>query len=201
VVSTFGAAVETTVVLLTWLWPVLQTHPQVAVRLYAEVDRVVGAERVRREHLPGLRYTRMVLDELLRLYPPGWLFPRKAVRADVIGGVRIKPGGTLLISPYLTQRLEPYWSGPLDFRPDRFAPGAAEQHHRYAYFPFGGGPHQCIGKHVFMVEAQLIVAAMLSRFRPRLASTGMPAPQVAASLRPATQVRMTLLPVDRKLAA
>ncbi|WP_415624398.1 cytochrome P450 [Phytohabitans flavus] len=201
VVTMFGAATETTGVLLTWLWPVLQAHPEVAGRLYAEVDQVVGSDRVRREHLAGLGYTRMVLDELLRLYPSGWLFPRTAVAGDVIGGVRLRPRATVLISPFLTQRLDAHWADPLEFRPDRFEPGVSGHVHRYAYFPFGGGPHQCIGKHVFLVEAQLIVAAMLSRFRPRLASQAMPGPQVAASLRPASEVRMTLLPVQRTLAA
>jgi enediyne biosynthesis protein E7 len=201
VVTMFVAATETTSVSLTWLWPVLEAHPQVAVRLYDEIDRLVGHRRVNSSHVPHLHYTRMVLDELLRLYPAGWILPRTAATADVIDGVEIKRGATLLVSPFLTQRMAAFWDRPLAFDPERFAPGRAEHRHRYAYFPFGGGPHQCIGKHVFLVEAQLIVAGILARFRPRMVSGLMPAPGVAGSLRPAGEVRMTLLPVQRTLAA
>lgn len=197
VVTMFGAATETTSVVLTWLWPILHAHPDVATRLYDEIDRVVGTDRVGRSHVAQLRYTRMVLDELLRLYPAGWLLPRTAVAADVVGGVLIKPGATVLISPYLTQRMEAFWDRPEVFDPERFSPQRAEHRHRYSYLPFGGGPHQCIGKHVFAVEAQLIVANMLARFRPRLCGSSMPVPQVAASLRPRERVQMTLLPVKR----
>jgi cytochrome P450 len=201
VVTMFGAATETTSVVLTWLWPVLDARPDVAARLYEEIDRVVGADRVGPAHVPRLRYTRMVLDELLRLYPAGWLFPRTAREPDVVGGVRIKRGGTVLISPYLTQRMPGFWDSPEVFDPERFAADRAEHRHRYAYFPFGGGPHQCIGRHVFTLEAQLIVATVLSRFRTTVSGTGMPTPQAAASLRPRQRVTMTLRPVERGLVA
>jgi cytochrome P450 len=200
VVAMIGAATETTAVVLTWLWPLLDAHPEMAARLDGEVAAVVGDGRVRREHVPRLRYTRMVLDELLRLYPPGWLFPRTAVATDVIGGVRIKAGSTVLISPFLTHRMPAFWDRPLEFDPERFAPEIAVHRHRYAYFPFGGGPHQCIGRHVFAAEAPLIVASILSRFRPHVTS-GQPRPQAAASLRTGAPVLMTLSPAERRMAA
>jgi len=200
-VAMFAATTETTINLLTWLWPHLDAHPDVADRLQDEVDRVVGTGRVQRSHLADLHYTKMVLDELLRLYPIGWLIPRRAIAADVVGGVRIEPGATIVLSPLITQRMEAFWERPEVFDPERFTAENARLRHRYAHFPFGGGPHQCLGMYLFQLEAQLIVATMVSRFRFRLHSPGVPAPRVAASLRPRDRVKMTLVPVQRSLAA
>lgn len=197
VVAMFATSTETTYGALTWLWTLLDANPTVADRLYAEIDQVIGDGPVRRPHLARLRYTKMVLDELLRLYPVAWLMPRTAVADDVIGGVRIPAGANLLISPYVTQRMARYWERPDAFDPERFTPERERQQHRYAHFPFGGGPHLCLGQHLFYLEAQLIVATILSRFRFRLRQSTIPAPQVAASLRPRERVELTLLPRDR----
>jgi cytochrome P450 len=193
-VAMFATATETTVGALTWLWPLLDAHPDVAVRLYDEIDRIVGREPVRPSHLPELIYTRQVIQELLRLYPVGWLFPRRAVRPANFDGVSIKSGDTILLSPFLTHRLESFWPDPLRFDPDRFAPGG-QRRHRYSYFPFGGGPHQCIGMHVFNIEAEMIIAGILSRFRPVSCSTVPFRPQIGPTLRPRRSVEVTLRPV------
>jgi cytochrome P450 len=197
----FAATTETTINLLTWLWPHLDAHPVVAQRLHEEIDRVVGDGPVRGEHLPQLHYTKMVLDELLRLYPIGWLIPRRAVNEDVIGGVRVEAGATIVISPLITQRMDIFWDQPEVFDPDRYTPENARGRHRYAHFPFGGGPHQCLGMHLFYLEAQLIIATMLPRYRFQLHTKGIPAPRVAASLRPRDRVRATVRRVQRPLAA
>ncbi len=191
-VAMFAATTETTINVLTWLWPHLDQRPDVADRLYAEIDRVVGDEPVRREHLRDLTYTRMVLDELLRMYPIGWIIPRRAVAADVIDGVRIEAGATMVTSPLITQRMAQFWERPDEFDPERFRPERVRGRHRYAHFPFGGGPHQCLGNHLFYLEAQLIVATMLSRYRFRLARPGVPGLRLAAALRPRERVELTL---------
>ncbi|MEU4569521.1 cytochrome P450 [Micromonospora sp. NPDC023956] len=191
-VAMFAATTETTINVLTWLWPHLDEHPEVADRLYEEINRVVGDEPVRREHLDELRYTRMVLDELLRLYPIGWLIPRRAVAADVIGGVEIEAGATVVASPLITQRMTAFWDRPDEFDPERFRPERIRARHRYAHFPFGGGPHQCLGMYLFYLEAQLIVATMLSRYRFRLRQPGVPGLRLAAALRPRRRVELTL---------
>jgi cytochrome P450 len=196
-VTIFVAGSETTAVALTWLWLVLHHHPDVAARLYAEVDQVVGADQPGRRHLPGLRYTRMVLQEILRMYPVGWIVPRIAAADDVIDGVRISAGSTVVVSPYLTHRIERIWPRPERFDPERFGPDAPDRH-SFAYIPFGGGPHVCLGSHFFTVEAQLIVACLLSRYRPTLASSPGVRPRPAASLRPAKRVDITLRPVDAR---
>ena len=193
-VSMVAVTTETSYVVLTWLWPVLANHPDVADRLYAEVDEVVGAGPVRAEQLPQLTYTQMVLNELLRLYPAGWIVPRRAVAADVLG-VRIRPGATVIISPYATQRMTAYWGEAAEsFDPERFAPGRAEaeKDRRRAYFPFGLGMHRCLGEHLFNVEALLIVATLVSKFRVTLTDRTVPTPRVAASLRPGRRVELTL---------
>ena len=195
-VSVYAAASETTATTLTWLWPMLDAHPDVAARLYDEIERVVGPGPALPSHVPKLRYTAMVLKEVMRLYPAGWLFPRMASGDDTIGGVRIKAGSMVLISPYATHRLESFWDGPLRFDPERFAPEAGHRRHRYAYFPFGGGPHQCIGQHLFSMDAPLMVAAIISRFRPELLSRGPFTPAPTALLRPRGTVELRLRPVE-----
>jgi len=192
-VAMFAATTETTINVLTWFWPHLEQRPDIADRLYAEIDRVVGGEPVRREHLPELTYTRMVLDELLRLYPIGWIIPRRAVAADEIDGVPIEAGATVVASPLVTQRMARFWDRPDEFDPERFRPEQVRARHRYAHFPFGGGPHQCLGMYLFYLEAQLILATMLSRYRFRLRRPGVPGLRLAAALRPRHRVELTLL--------
>ncbi|WP_347403642.1 cytochrome P450 [Solwaraspora sp. WMMD406] len=223
-VAMFATSTETTYGVLTWLWPILQAHPEVAARLYDEVDEVVGAGPVRGHHLTRLRYTRMVLDELLRLYPVAWLMPRTAVAADTIGGVGVEAGAHLLLSPYLTQRLSGVWPDPERFDPERFDPERTDPERtdqrpadtdpaggcpagsgpltsrpvrrpRYAHFPFGGGPHQCLGQHLFYLEGLLIVASIVSRFRISVPDGRVPRPRAGASLRTSHPVQVTLRPV------
>jgi cytochrome P450 len=194
-VSVYGAASESTAMTLTWLWPLLNSHPDVAAELYAEIDAVVGGGPVHPGHVPQLVYTRMVLQELLRLYPAGWIFPRMTVRDVELGGVTIKAGSQVLISPYATHRLPSLWPDPDRFDPRRFAaetlPRAARRP-KYAYFPFGGGPHQCLGQHLFFVEAPLLVASILSRFRFTVRSPGPFTAAPAASLRPKQTIMLEL---------
>jgi cytochrome P450 len=194
VVALFVAGTETTALALTWLWVVLDTHPAVADKLYAEITEVVGAAQPAREHLTGLRYTKQVLQEVERLYPAGWVIPRTVAVDDVIDGVPIKAGSTVLLSPYLTHRLPEHWDQPEEFRPERFAPGQADDRHRFAYFPFGGGGHVCLGSHFFTVEAQLILAAMIARYRPELVPGEPVRAQAAASLRPGRRIDVILRP-------
>ncbi|RGC67094.1 Epi-isozizaene 5-monooxygenase/(E)-beta-farnesene synthase [Micromonospora sp. MW-13] len=200
-VAMVAVTTETTINVLTWLWPHLERSPEVAARLQEEIDQVVGGDRVGPEHLPRLTYTRMVLDELIRLYPVAWLAPRQVVRPVSLGGVELEAGATLLVSPLITQRLERYWERPGVFDPDRFAPDRVRARHRYAFFPFGGGPHQCLGIHLFYLEAQLIVANVLSRYRLRMRGSRLPALQLAAALRAKDRVELDLRPAHPAAAA
>jgi cytochrome P450 len=189
IVSLFVAGTETTMTALTFLWGALDAHPDIARRLYDEIDQVVGSDRPRRVHLPKLVYTKMVLEELLRLYSVGWILPRVVVSDDVVGGVRIPAGSTVLVSPYLTHRLPDVWPDPGTFDPERFAPHREERRNRFAYLAFGAGPHRCVGSFFFTVEATLIVATILGRYRPVL-DAGRP----DAGRLPAAQPGLTLKP-------
>lgn len=189
----YGAASETTVSAMVWAMPILFNHPEVYAKLCAEVDEVVGSDPVSPDHLPQLVYTKQVIDELLRYMPVGWLFSRVALGEDVIDGVRIPKGADILISPYLTHRSPLFWDRPDEFDPERFAPGAPIPH-RYAYFPFGGGAHICIGNHLFATEALLLLAGLVSRFRITSVTPSDPTPVVGATLRPLERVMMTVRP-------
>jgi cytochrome P450 len=186
-VAMFAAGAETTSVALTWLWIALDTYPDVAAKVYAEIDAATPGEGASR-----LPYTRMVILELLRLYPVGWLIPRTAREPDSIDGVGIPSGATVLLSPLLTQRMDGVWEDPGVFEPERFLPERVERRHRFAYFPFGAGPHQCLGSHFFLVEAQLVAAAIASRYRPVLCTRLPVRGRAAVTMRPRGRVEMVL---------
>ncbi|GII75902.1 cytochrome P450 [Sphaerisporangium rufum] len=200
VADLYGVAAETTVTTITWMWPLLDRHPEVTARLRAEAEEVVGDGPLRAAHLADLTYTRMVLQEVMRLFPAGWLFPRMAARAETVREVAVEAGAQVLISPYVTHRLDEFWERPLDFDPERFAPGREERRHRYAYYPFGGGPHQCIGRHLFDTAAPLVVAAIMSRFKPVLRHPGPYVAAPAGTLRPRRKVELMLVPSMRALS-
>ncbi|MDF5752027.1 cytochrome P450 [Spongiactinospora sp. TRM90649] len=195
-VTMFAVGTETAIMALTWFWPALAGHPEVIAKLHEEVTRVTGGDRIRGSHLPDLVYTKMVMQEVLRLYPTGWVFVRTVVEPTVVGDVTLKAGRSVILSPYLTHRLESAFERPLVFDPERFTPERARLRHKFAYMPFGGGQHQCMGMHVFYQEAMLIIAGIMSRFRPALADPAPVTPEVAVTLRPAQQVRLTLTPFE-----
>ncbi|MFI0405432.1 cytochrome P450 [Actinomadura sp. 3N508] len=195
VVGLFVAATDTTVAVLTFLWGLLDLHPEVRARLLDEMDRVVGDGPPTFEHVADLTYTKMVLQEALRLYSVGWITPRIARTDDVIDGVRVKAGTTLVVSPYLTHRLPAVWPQPHVFDPERFAAGRSR--HRFAFMAFGGGPHQCSGRVFFFIEAPLILATLLSRYRPVLRSPHPVEPQAHLTLKPRGRVKIALEPVRR----
>lgn len=193
-VATFVGGTETTALTLTWMVTLIDSHPYVARQMQQEIDDVVGPGPVTGEHAGQLRYTRSIVEETLRLYPPGWLIPRLCKEDDVIGGVSIPSGATVLLSPYVTHRLPQLWDRPLDFDPDRFTPVAGGRRHRYAYFPFSGGPHRCLGNHLVLLEAPLIAAAIYSAYRPVLTDPKSVRPRAFLTLRPAKPVPVTLQP-------
>jgi cytochrome P450 len=111
----------------------------------------------------------MVVQEAMRLYPPAWIISRVAIEEDTIGGYSIPAGSLVDVSPYLMHRHPGFWEDPLKFEPERFSPERSKDRPSYAYFPFGGGPRMCIGRDFAMVEAQLILATIASRYSLQLA--------------------------------
>lgn len=134
----------------------------------------------------------MVVEESMRLYPPIWAIAREAAEEDEIGGYRIPARSTVLVSPFVTHRHPDFWERPEAFNPDRFAPEHVAQRPKGAYFPFLGGPHQCIGNEFAMLEMCLIVAMVLQRYDVELLPDQAIQPRASLTLRPSGPVRVTL---------
>ena len=188
VMTFIGAGHETTAVALAWTWYLLAKHPDVEGRVRAEVGEALAGRRPTFRDVPRLPYTKTVIEEVLRIYPPVYAVARDVVADDVIAGRRIPRGTTVIISPYITHHLPEIWPEPEKFDPDRFTPARSAGRPRFAWFPFLGGPHQCIGQDFAMTEATLIVAMVTQRFRLSLASRENVKFKPLMSLRPATGV-------------
>jgi len=156
---------ETVASALTWTWHLLAGTPDADSALSDEVRDVLGSRLPTAADLPRLVYTRAVFEEAMRLYPPAWVITRRARAADEISGYTVPRGALVVLSPYITQRHPDFWEHPERFEPERFLPAADDSRHRYAYFPFGGGPHLCIGNHFALVEATLMIATIARRYR------------------------------------
>ncbi len=192
-VGTFlGAGHETTAVTLAWVWYLLSKHPYVEGRVQAEVDSVLGGRTPTVEDIPHLPYTRLVIQETLRLYPPAWGMSRGIVSDDTIDGYPIPAGALMVLSPYVTHRHPAFWDNPEGFEPERFTPERSAERPRYAYFPFGGGPRQCIGNEFALMEAQLIIAMVVQRYRLQLVPGQHIEPDPIFTLRPSSGVQVTL---------
>jgi cytochrome P450 len=157
-------------------------------RLRTELDEVLGAGGDRRvpalEDLQGLPYTKLVVDETLRLYPPAWITNRQAIADDEILDHLIQAGAFVTLSPYVLHRHPDYWDHPEEFDPERFTPERSVGGLRFAYFPFCGGPRQRIGQIMALIEAQLVLATVLGRYRLRSVSDGPVEAEALATLRP-----------------
>ena len=118
-----------------------------------------------------LEYTRSVFLEALRLNPPVWIQSRAAVEDVKLGGFRIPKDATILLSAHVTHRLSEYWDDAERFDPNRFMNDLHRKHHRYAYYPFGGGGHRCLGEWFALMEGVLVIAAISQRFNIRYVDT------------------------------
>ena len=153
---------ETTATALFWALYLLALDPATQQEVAAEVRAGDGALEMER-----LKFTRAVIDETMRLYPPAFLIARAANGPDVIAGLRVKKNDIVLVSPWLLHRHEKLWHEPNAFIPSRFMPGAPPPD-RFAYLPFGVGARVCIGAHFALVEATLALAKIIGAFRIEL---------------------------------
>lgn len=185
---------ETTALGLTWTWILLAQHPEIDARLCQEVSEQVSGERVTLEDLARLSYTDAVFQEALRLYPPVWGFSRRAIKDDVISGYPIPAGARIMLSPYVTQHSSHYWTNAERFDPTRFLSERREEQDKFAHFPFGGGPRQCIGRSFALMEAHLVMASLASRYRWKLVDTEPIRPVAQGTLRPGRRVLAQLVP-------
>jgi cytochrome P450 len=193
VITIFMAGHETTAVTMTWVWYLLSQHPAEVAKLHEELDGVLGGRSPTVEDLPQLPYTRMVIEETMRVYPPApGITIREAKEPDEICGFKVQPGMQIMIAPWILHRHRSLWDEPERFDPTRFSKESTERRPRFAYLPFGGGPRVCIGATLAMTEATLILAVLAQRFHLRLKEGQNIQLQARITLRPKNKM-MTIL--------
>jgi cytochrome P450 len=195
VMTFFMAGHETTALALTWALYLLSQHPEARAQLYEEVRDVLGGLPATIDDVIRLPFTRSIVDETLRMYPPAYLQGRQALHDCTIGGHAMERGTTLLMSQWLIHHDPRFFDEPWSFRPERWLDGSlAKQLPRFAYFPFGGGQRQCIGNAFAQLEAVLILATLAQRVELELAPNQRIEPQALITLRPKYGLKMRTTP-------
>ena len=178
-VTLFAAGHETTSNALTWCWYLLSQHPHVEAQLHSELESrrmpkestaTGGLSRIVSDaDFARLPFTQQIVKETLRLYPPAWMLMGRELNTDArVGDYQFKRGTVFFISPYVMHRLPQFFENPTEFNPDRFTPENESGINRFAYIPFGAGPHVCIGNYFAQLEATLLLASIARHFRLEL---------------------------------
>ena len=192
----FLAGHETTANALTWTWWLLAQHPAMADRLYAEIAGVLGDRAATLDDVPALSFTRDVIAESMRLYPPAWVVGRRAVEDAPLGPWTAPKGSIVIASQWITHRDPRFWHEPAAFRPERWTNGETADLPKFAYFPFGGGTRVCIGEAFAWTELVLVLATIAQRWRFESPPGAAPlASQPSVTLRPAAAVPLVARPV------
>jgi len=191
-VTIFLAGHETTAIALAWTFYLLGLHPEAEARLAREIGAVLGDRPPQTADLARLPFLSHVVTESMRLYPPAYAFGREAVAACEIGGYPVPAGTTIFLSPWVVHRDQRWFDDPLAFRPERWENDLAKKLPRFAYLPFGGGPRMCIGNSFALMEAALVLASVVRRYRlaPRPGRSVQPFPSI--TLRPRDGTPMTV---------
>lgn len=174
------AGSETSATTMNWTWYAIAQYPDVAAQFYAEIDAASYKEAPSFEHIAELNYTRQIVEEALRIYPPVWLYSRKALGEDKLGEFNIPAGADIFISPYYLHRHQAFWPNPEKFDPTRFTDAAVKSRHKLAYIPFSAGPRRCIGDFFGTVEAQMHFGLMGRHFKMKY--LGPTPPQLAPEI-------------------
>ncbi|MCF8461699.1 MAG: cytochrome P450 [Flavobacteriales bacterium] len=192
VITIFLAGHETTAVALTWMMHCLEENPEVEEKLAQEERRVLNGRTPVLEDLRQLEYTRMVIDETLRLYPPAWIIGRHSMGDDQLGGYHIPVNTNCIIPVYYIHRDPKNWHEPLKFIPERFDKENSKGRHKFAYFPFGGGPRLCIGNNFALMEMQLIAPMLVRAFKLRKPKGFEFKKEPLITMRPSPHMKMVL---------
>jgi cytochrome P450 len=188
----FVAGTETTSNASAWTLYLLARHPEIAARVRAEIDSVVGDAPLTMDNVVRLSFLEKVVKESLRLYPPAWLIPREALRDYDLGGYRIERGSQLFLVSYLVHHNRHLYTDPECFNPDRWTDELQEKLPRFGYMPFGGGKRFCIGATFALLDVPVVVAAILRKYELEATST-VPKPRPGFSLRPHGGVPLRVL--------
>jgi cytochrome P450 len=158
---------ETTASGLNWTWYLLSQNPEAEAKLHAEIDAAAEKAEPSLSDMEQLEYTRNVVDEALRLYPPGWLLSRRTIGPDTLSGFEVPAGTDVLLCLYLLHRHPRYWKEPDAFRPERFDAAHEAERPRFAYMPFAAGPRHCIGETLALYEMYMHLYKVARRYRLR----------------------------------
>ncbi len=192
VLTLFLAGHDTTANTLAWSLYLLSRHPAIRERLCEEVDRVIGDGPLDLAKAQELRYTKATICEVLRLYPPAWIIPRRAREEDNIGGFHIRTGDNIAVMPVVAHRHPLFWPNPEGFDPERFIDGSPTGPARLAYFPFGAGPRLCVGKALAELEATIMLARIAQHCHLDLVPGQNVMPRPAITLKPSTPLPMRI---------
>ncbi len=192
VMTLFLAGHETTALALSWSWYLLARNPQAEQKFHDELDEVLGGRAPDVSDLPKLKYSEMIAKEAMRLYPPAYAVGREAIEETEIGGYRVPKGTQLFAFQWITHRDPRYFHNPDEFEPERWLGDINERLPKYAYFPFGGGPRQCIGNYFAMMEIVLLLATIGRRFSFSLAPDHAVEVLPVLSLRPRDGIKVVV---------
>lgn len=156
---------ETGATTLNWAWYLLSQNPAEEKKLHDEVDNNIAGDIPTFEEVGNIPFSRQVIEEALRLYPPVWLYSRTAIADDNVCGYDIAAGTNIFFAPYYLHRHPDYWDDPEAFKPDRFLPDAVKKRHKFAFIPFSAGPRRCIGDYFSIVEMQIHLGTMAQKFK------------------------------------
>jgi cytochrome P450 len=187
------AGYETSAGTLNWAWFLLANNPQAEAALLDEAASLIpDAGMIRQETLTDMSYTQQLLEETLRLYPPVWLFTRRAAEDDTLNSHDVPAGTDIYLSPYILHRTAEYWPEPEQFRPDRFGPDGPHKKGDRPYFPFSLGPRRCLGEYFSFLEMKVHLGLLIQRFHMTLVSDQNPELDLGINLR--TQQPIVLRP-------
>ncbi|MEZ5036348.1 MAG: cytochrome P450 [Chitinophagales bacterium] len=164
ILTIFVAGHETTHNALAWIFYLLDKNPEKLEILLHEIDEHITDDKIDASIFRKMPYLKMVIDEGMRIFPPAWILGRKAIEDDNINGYEIKKGTNVLLPIYLIHHDKNIWKNPEKFIPERFESEQIKSRHKYAYFPFGGGPRLCIGNNFAIQEMQVALCLILKRF-------------------------------------
>ena len=191
-ITLFLAGHETTANTLSWTWWLLAQNPAVEAKLHAELRTVLSGRAPSMEDLPKLAYTNHIITESMRLYPPAWGTARTAIEEHEIAGYSVPKGSGVSFAQWTVHRDARWYDAPEEFRPERWEGDLMKRLPRFAYFPFGGGPRQCIGNSFALMEAALILATIAQQYRFRLVEGHAVVPLASITLRPRYGIRAVL---------
>jgi len=192
IATLFLAGYETTSITLSWAMYYLGQNPEMMAKLQAEVDEALAARQPTVADLRNLPYTRMVVEESMRLRPPSYWLPRTAAEDDEIDGYRIPAGTNVVSLTYMYHHHPEQWKNADEFDPERFTPENSARRHKFAFIPFGAGQRMCIGRDFAMMEGQLALAMVMQRFKVTAVPGHITKPQLSSTLRPKGGVMVTL---------